>query len=199
MMWNIRKSRSRNVWWMWVCVCLRFFIFVHVRACLCVCVRACLCVCVQACARRRSLRTMFGWINQILVGPTIQYGYYTDNQIFGWANKIFLLIKFGWLYHYFGWSNQILWLIYKGVFARANNNFIISVIIIIVIINIVIENSNNNILFKKKEKKIRDRPKDTLFQTGFEPATFEFPTYLPNYLTRPNDLGCPTICVFRCF
>ena len=65
--------------------------------------------------------------------------------------------------------------------------------------NIVIQNSNNNILFKKKKKKFRDCPKDTLFQTGLEPATFEFPTYLPNYITRPNDLGYPTICVFRCF
>ena len=65
--------------------------------------------------------------------------------------------------------------------------------------NIVIKNSNNNIYLKKKEKKIRDCPKDTLFQTGFEPATFEFHTYLPNYLTRPNDFGYPTICVFRCF
>ena len=31
---------------------------------------------------------MFGWINQILIGLTIEYGYYTDNQIFGWPNKI---------------------------------------------------------------------------------------------------------------
>ena len=75
----------------------------------------------------------------------------------------------------------------------------IAVIIIIFIMNIVIKKSNNNILFKKKEKKIQDSPKDTLFQTGFEFATFEFLTYLPNYLTRPNDLGYPTICVFRCF
>ena len=73
------------------------------------------------------------------------------------------------------------------------------IILIIFIMNIVIKNSNNNILLKKKEKKTRDCPKDTLFQTGFEPATFEFPTYLPNYLTCPNDLGYPTICVFRCF
>ena len=43
--------------------------------------------------------------------------------------------------------------------------------------NIVIKNSNNNILFKKKEKKIfLDCPKDILFQTGFDPETFEFPT-----------------------
>ena len=46
--------------------------------------------------------------------------------------------------------------------------------------NIVIKNSNNNILFLKKgKKKFRDCPKDTLFPTAFEPATFEFPTYLP--------------------
>ena len=64
--------------------------------------------------------------------------------------------------------------------------------------NIVIKNSNNNILFKKRKKKFRYCPKDKLFQSGFDPVTF-FPTYLPNYLTRPNDLGYPTICVFRCF
>ena len=52
---------------------------------------------------------------------------------------------------------------------------------------------------KKRKKKFRDCPKVTLFQTGFKPATFEFPTYLLNYLTRLNDLGDPTICVFRCF
>ena len=44
--------------------------------------------------------------------------------------------------------------------------------------NIFIKNSTNNILLKKRKKKIQDCPKDTLFQTGFEPATFEFPTYL---------------------
>ena len=87
----------------------------------------------------------------------------------------------------------------KKRFAQANNNFVVAVIIIIIIIiimNIVIKNSNNNILLKKRGKKIRHCPKDTLFQTGFEPATFEFPTYLPNYLTCPNDLGYPTICVY---
>ena len=67
------------------------------------------------------------------------------------------------------------------------------------IMNIVIQNSNNNILFKKRKKKISDCPKDTLFQTGLEPATFEFPTYPPIYLTCPNDLGYPAICEFRCF
>ena len=65
--------------------------------------------------------------------------------------------------------------------------------------NIVIKNSNNNMLLKKRKKKMFETVPDTLFQTGFEPATFEFPTYLPNYLTCPNDLGYPTICVFRCF
>ena len=44
---------------------------------------------------------------------------------------------------------------------------------------------------KKRKNKFRDCPKDTLSQTGFEPATFEFHTYL-------HDLGYPTICVFRC-
>ena len=44
------------------------------------------------------IRKMFGWINQILVGSIIKYGYYTDNQIFSWPNKIFWLIKFGRLY-----------------------------------------------------------------------------------------------------
>ena len=88
----------------------------------------------------------------------------------------------------------------KNRFAQANNNFVVAVIIIpIFIMNIVIKNRINNILLKKKEKKIRDCPKDTLFQTGFEPATFEFSTYLPNYRTCPNDLGYPSICVFRCF
>ena len=69
----------------------------------------------------------------------------------------------------------------KKRFAQANNNFVVAVIIIIIfIMNIVIKNSNNNILLKKTEKKnFRDCPKDTLFQTGVEPATFEFPTYLP--------------------
>ena len=40
-------------------------------------------------------------VNQILVSSTLKYGYYTDNNIFGWANKIFWLIKFGWLYQLF--------------------------------------------------------------------------------------------------
>ena len=88
----------------------------------------------------------------------------------------------------------------KKRFAQAKNNFVVAVIIIIIfIMNTVIKNSNNNILLKKRKKKYRDSPKDTLFQTGFKPATFEFPTYLPNYLTCPNDLGYPTIRVFRCF
>ena len=30
---------------------------------------------------------------------------------------------------------------------------------------------------------------------NLRPSSF-LPTYLPNYLTRPNDLGYPTICVF---
>ena len=48
-----------------------------------------------------TLRKMFGWINQSLVGSTIEYGYYTYNQIFGWPNKIFWLVKFGWSYQLF--------------------------------------------------------------------------------------------------
>ena len=124
---------------------------------------------------------MFGWTDQNLVDSTIEYGYYTDNQIFSWANKIFWLIKFGWIY-------QLFWLIQpntmvnlKKRFAQANNNFVVAVIIILIfIMNIAIENSNNNILLKKRrKKKFRDCPKDTLFQTGFEPATSEFSSYLP--------------------
>ena len=65
--------------------------------------------------------------------------------------------------------------------------------------NIVIENSNNNVLLKKRKKRFVDCPKNTLFQTRFEPGTFEFSAYQLNYLTRPKDLGYPTICVFRCF
>ena len=70
-----------------------------------------------------------------------------------------------------------------------NNNFvvvIIIIIIIIIIINIVIKNSNNNILLKKRKKKFGTVPKTRCSR-------------LPNYLTCPNDLGYPTICVFRCF
>ena len=63
-----------------------------------------------------SLREMFGWINQILVGSTIEYGYYTDNQIFGWANKIFWLIKFGWLY-------QLFWLIQPNTMVNLKKRF----------------------------------------------------------------------------
>ena len=45
---------------------------------------------------------------------------------------------------------------------------------------IVIKNSNNNILLKKGKKNFEIVP-DTLFQTGFEPATFELRTYLPTF------------------
>ena len=67
------------------------------------------------------------------------------------------------------------------------NNYIIFIIITI----ILIKNSNNNILLKKKEKKrfYAHCPKVTSVETGFEPGTFEFPTYQSNYLTCPNDLG----------
>ena len=82
-------------------------------------------------ATRYTLRKMFSWINQILVGLTIEYGYHTDNQIFGWANKIFWIIKFGPLYQSF-WLNQPNTMVnLKSVFAQANNNFVIAVIIII--------------------------------------------------------------------
>ena len=64
---------------------------------------------------------MFGWINQILVVSTIEYGYYTDNQIFGWPNKICCLIQVSSLY-----------LLFR--FSRENNNFVIAVIIIIVFV-----------------------------------------------------------------
>ena len=50
------------------------------------------------------------------------------------------------------------------------------------ITNIFIKNINNNILFKKRKKKrFLGRHEVTFFQTGFEPGTFELPTYLPNY------------------
>ena len=64
-------------------------------------------------------------------------------------------------------------------------------IFIIIITIILIKNSDDNILLKKKKKKrfFVYCPKVTLVGTGFEPGTFEFPTYRSNYLTRPNDLG----------
>ena len=62
--------------------------------------------------------------------------------------------------------------------------------------NIIIENNNNNILLKKRKKKFRDCPKDTLFQTGFEAATFEFPTYITNYLTRPITISAIRLFVY---
>ena len=49
-----------------------------------------------------------------------------------------------------------------------------------------------------KKKRFLGCPKVT-FQPGFQPGTIEFPTYLPNYLTRPNDFDYPTTCVFLCF
>ena len=65
------------------------------------------------------------------------------------------------------------------------------VIIVIIITIIFVKNSNNKILLKKKKKKIfAFLPKVTLVGTGFESGTVEFPTYLSNYVTRPNDLGC---------
>ena len=59
---------------------------------------------------------MFGSINQILGGSTKEYGYYTDNQIFGWANKIFWLIKFGWWY-------QLFWLIQPNTMVNLKKRF----------------------------------------------------------------------------
>ena len=64
---------------------------------------------------------------------------------------------------------------------------------------IVIKNSNNNILLKKRKK--NSRPSQThcsRLGLNLRPSSF-LPTYLPNYVTRPNDLGYPTIRVFRCF
>ena len=37
---------------------------------------------------------MIGLMNQNLVDPTIEYGYYTGNQIFGWPNIIFHTLFF---------------------------------------------------------------------------------------------------------
>ena len=87
-----------------------------------------------------AFRKMFSWINQILVGPTIECGYYTDKQIFAWPNKIFWLIKLGWLY-------QLSWLI------QPNTMFVIMLLCYYVIMNIFIKNSNNNILLKKRQRK----------------------------------------------
>ena len=66
----------------------------------------------------------------------------------------------------------------------------------------VFKNSNNNILLLKKgKKKFRDCPwhivPDWVWTCDLR--VLYLPTYLPNYLTRPNDLGYPTIRVFRCF
>ena len=63
-----------------------------------------------------TLRKMFGWIKQIVVGSNIEYGYYTDNQIFGWPKKIFWLIKFGWLY-------QLFWLIQPNTMVNLKKCF----------------------------------------------------------------------------
>ena len=65
---------------------------------------------------------------------------------------------------------------------------------------IVIKNSNNNILLKKTKTKISRLSQTHCSRLGLNlrPSNF-LPTYLPNYLTRPNDLGYPTIRVFRCF
>ena len=123
---------------------------------------------------------MFSWANQNLVDSIMEFGYYTDNQIFAWANKTFLLLKFGWLY-------QLFWLIQPNTmvnlrkrFAQANNNFIAAVnIIIFFIMNLVIKNSNNNILLKKKEKNFETVPKThcSRLDLNLRPSSF-LPTYL---------------------
>ena len=66
-----------------------------------------------------ALGKMLGWINQISVGSTIEYGYYTDNQIFGCVKKIFWLIKFGGLY-------QLLWLIQPNTMVNLKKRFCLS-------------------------------------------------------------------------
>ena len=111
---------------------------------------------------------MFSWANQNLVDSTIEFGYYTDNQIFAWANKTFLLIKFGWLY-------QLFWLIQpntmvnlKKRFAQANNNFIAA--------------SNNNILLKKKEKKISGLSQRHIVPDWIWTCDLRV-SYLPTYLS----------------
>ena len=44
-------------------------------------------------------------------------------------------------------------------------------------------------------------PEVTLHGTGLEPETFEFPTYIPNYLTRLNDLtlAIDYVCIPKIF
>ena len=89
----------------------------------------------------------------------------------------------------------------KKRFAQANNNFVAAVnIIIIFIMNLVIKNSNNNILLKKKEKNISGLSQRHIVPDWIWTCDLRV-SYLPtyNYLTCPNDLGYPTICVFRCF
>ena len=69
---------------------------------------------------------------------------------------------------------------------------------------IVINNSNNNKLLLKKGKKISRLSQTHCSRLGLNlrPSSFlptYLPTHLPNYITRPNDLGYPTIRVFRYF
>ena len=72
----------------------------------------------------------------------------------------------------------------------------ITVIIFTIITIILIKNSNNNILFKKKQKTkfLAYCPKVTLVGTGFEPGTFESPTYQALTIS-----AIPTTCVSLCF
>ena len=51
--------------------------------------------------------------------------------------------------------------------------------------------------FKSEKRFLVYRHELTLDGTRFEPGTFEFPT--SNYLTRSNELGYPTTCVFPCY
>ena len=76
----------------------------------------------------------------------------------------------------------------------------ITFIIVIHIIIILIKKINNNIFLKQNAKKnLAYYPKIILVGTGFEPGTFEFFNYLRIYLTRSNNHGFPTTCVFLCF
>ena len=53
--------------------------------------------------------------------------------------------------------------------------------------------------YLKKRRFFAYCPKVTLVGTGFEPGTFEFPTYQSNYLTRPTISAIPTTCVYPRF
>ena len=71
-----------------------------------------------------------------------------------------------------------------------------------IIINCVLLIYYNNILFKK-EKKQKKICVVSIFAilppAGFEPMTLEFSTYLPNYLTCPNQLRYRLLPYFEWF